>query len=163
MIGRFETVRAVMIAAALAIAASTSPTMPVAHAQTPAQAPAAAQTPVDSSGTLAVTVTYKGKGEVSAKNEISVFVFSDPNINESSMPVGVGVVDANGGTATLSGLPPVVYIAVVYDEAGTYERDSAPPPGTPVFIHGMAAGAAEGVKTGKDAKVSVTFDDSTRM
>ena len=160
MIGRFERVRPALMAGAFAIAASAVPAISVVHAQ----APAAAQTPAESAGTLEVTVTYKGKGEVSAKHEISVFVFSDPNINDSSMPVGVAVIDTNGGTATITGLPPAVYIAVVYDEAGTYERDSAPPPGTPVMIHGMAtAGAAEAVKTGKDAKVSVTFDDSNRM
>jgi len=51
-----------------------------------------------------------------------------------------------------------------YDELGTYKRESAPPPGTPVMLYGMASGSApEGVKSGKDAKVSVTFDDSNRM
>jgi hypothetical protein len=148
-----------LVASAFAIAVSGWPTVAAAQAQTPP----AAQAP-DESGTLAVTVTYKGKGEVSAKHEISVFLFSDPNINESSMPVAAGLVEMNGGTATFNGLPPVVYVVVVYDDVGTYERDAAPPPGTPVSIHGLAtAGAAEAVKTGKDAKVSVTFDDSTRM
>jgi hypothetical protein len=124
--------------------------------------PAPAATP-DEQGELEVAVTYKGKGDVSPKNEISVFLFTDPNISESSMPVGVGVVETNGGVATFKGLPPVVYIAVVYDDAGTYERDSAPPPGTPVALYGSVPGTAEAVKTGKGAKVNVTFDDSTRM
>ena len=127
-----------------------------------AQAPAASAASEEDSA-LEVTVTYKGKGEVSAAHEISIFLFTDPNITEASEPIGVGKVEANGGHAMFKGLPPLVYIAVVYDEAGTYERDGPPTPGTPVMIHGMAAGAAEGVKPGKGAKVSVTFDDSNRM
>ena len=135
----------------------------MASAQAQPAAAAASQAPAEER-TLDVTVTYKGKGEVSAKNEISIFLFTDPNITESSMPVAVGVVEANGGHFLFKDLPPVVYIAVVYDELGTYEHDSAPPPGTPVMLYGMASGGApEGVKPGKDAKVSVTFDDSNRM
>ena len=91
-----------------------------------------------------MTVTYSGKGEVSAKNEISIFLFTDPNITEASMPVAVGVVEENGGHFLFKDLPPVVYIAVVYDDAGTYNRDSAPPPGTPVMLYGMASGRRAG-------------------
>lgn len=135
-----------------------------AHAQAQAApAPAAAPSASPEDSALEVTVTYKGKGEVSAAHEISIFLFTDPNITEASEPVGVGTVETNGGHATFKGLPPVVYIAVVYDEAGTYAREGPPTPGTPVSIHGMAAGAAEGVKPGKGAKISVTFDDSNRM
>ena len=80
------------------------------------------------------------------------------------MPVAVGTIETNGGTFTFSGLPPVVYIAVVYDDTGNYEREGPPPAGTPLSLHGMAAGGLpEGVKPGKGAKVTVTFDDSNRM
>ena len=80
------------------------------------------------------------------------------------MPIAVGTVDENSGAFRFTGLPPVVYIAVVYDDTGNYEREGPPPAGTPIFLHGMAgAGAPEGVKPGKDAKVKVTFDDSNRM
>jgi hypothetical protein len=113
---------------------------------------------------LAVTVTYKGKGEVSATNEVSIFLFDTPVINEQSMPIGVETLVKNGGTVTFQALPvDTVYIAVVYDEKGIYDREGPPPTGTPVAIHGDQGGAATGVKTGKDAKVSITFDDTTRM
>ena len=139
-----------------AAAVAASPSMAAARIQAP---PAATD-----EGTLEVSVTYKGKGEVSTKNEISVFLFTDPNITGESEPIAVGVVETNGGAVTLKGLPPLVYIAVVYDDAGTYNRDSAPPPGTPVAVHGLATGGkAEGVKPGKGAKVAITFDDSQRM
>ena len=129
-----------------------------------AQAPPAAASPASAGEeqTLDVTVTYAGKGEVSAKNEISIFLFSDPNITEGSMPVAVGTVEENSGHFLFKNLPPVVYIAVVYDDTGNYSREGPPPPGTPVSLHGTAAGAPEGVKSGKDAKVTVTFDDSHR-
>ena len=44
-----------------------------------------------------------------------------------------------------------------------HEREGPLATGTPIAIHGIAAGAAEGVKPGKGAKVTVTFDDSNRM
>jgi hypothetical protein len=151
-----------LVAGAMALASLP----PLAFAQAtpaPAQTPPAAAAPA-ADGTLEVVVTYSGKGTVSKKNEISIFLFTDPNINEASMPVAVGIIEANGGTFSFSGLPPVVYIAVVFDEAGTYEREGPPPAGTPVSIYGMSTGgAAEGVKPGKGAKVTVTFDDSNRM
>jgi hypothetical protein len=143
---------AAMFAAALVLAGL--PRHAFAHVQAPAAADERA---------LDVTVTYSGKGTVSAKNEISIFLFTDPNITEASMPVAVGVVEENGGHFLFKDLPPVVYVAVVYDDTGTYNRDTAPPPGTPVMLYGMTAGAPEAVKTGKDAKVNVTFDDSNRM
>jgi len=144
---------------ALAHARPQATPKPAPTAAAPAAAPSAS--PEDSA--LEVTVTYTGKGEVSAAHEISIFLFTDPNITENSEPVGVATVETNGGHATFKALPPVVYIAVTYDETGTYERQGPPLPGSPVSIHGMAAGAPEGVKSGKGAKVSVTFDDSNRM
>ena len=154
-----------MVAGAIAFAGL--PPLAFAHAQAaPTQTPpaTAAPAPAGEDQALDVTVTYSGKGEVSAKNEISIFLFTDPNITEASMPVAVGVVEENGGHFLFKNLPPVVYIAVVYDDTGNYNRDSAPPPGTPVMLYGMATGGApEGVKPGKDAKVTVKFDDSNRM
>ena len=145
------------------------PAAALAQAQpAPAPAPAPATQPSTASPgaccTLEVTVTYKGKGEVSAKNEISLFLFSDPNIGPDSMPVGVATVEQNGGAATFTGMPPVVYIVAVYDDVGTYEREGAPPSGTPVALYGASAGGVpEGVKTGNGAKVAFTFDDANRM
>jgi hypothetical protein len=150
--------RAVLAAIVASILASLPPAA-LAQAPAPVQAPTA---PADEGG-LEVAVTYSGKGEVSRQHEISIFLFTDPNITAGSMPVAVGTVDENSGAFRFTGLPPVVYIAVVYDDTGNYEREGPPPPGTPIFLHGMAAGAPEGVKPGKDAKVTVTFDDSNRM
>jgi hypothetical protein len=161
MIRGSRTLVPLVVAGAAVLAAP----LPPAFARGVTQAPAApaAQATAPEERTLEVSVTYTGKGEVSKAHEVSIFLFTDPNINESSMPVAVGTVEENGGHFTFADLPPVVYIAVVYDDTGTYEHEAAPPPGTPVSIHGMASGAAEAVKSGKGAKVAVTFDDSNRM
>jgi hypothetical protein len=158
MIGRLR----MLVPTIAAIALAGLPLL--SAAQTPAPAPTApvAATPA-AERSLDVTVTYSGKGEVSTTHEVSIFLFTEPNITEASMPIAVGTVEMNGGHFAFADLPPVVYIAVVYDETGNYNREGPPPPGTPVSIHGMTAGAPEGVKSGKDAKVAVTFDDSNRM
>jgi len=151
-----------MVLAGLRCAAfATAQTPPAPAVGIPPAASAAAAAADER--TLDVTVTYSGKGDVSTKNEISIFLFTDPNITEASLPVAVGTVEQNGGHFLFKDLPPVVYIAVVYDDTGTYNRDTAPPPGTPVMLYGMATGTPEAVKPGKDAKVTVTFDDSNRM
>lgn len=116
---------------------------------------------------LQVTVTYKGKGEVTKANEISVFLFDDPIINASSRPVAIRTIEKNGGSAQFSGLTvSPVYIAVAYDEKGTFTPGEGPPPvGMPVSIHGETkpgAGAAP-VKPGKGAKVAIIFNDVIRM
>ncbi len=127
-----------------------------AAAQTPAPAPA-------NTGDLAVTVTYKGKGEVKPGNEIAIFLFDTPTINGESHPIGMQIVEKNGGVATFRNLPATVYIAAVYDEKGVYDQEGPPPTGTPTAIHSDKAGVALGVSTGKEAKVTVTFDDAIRM
>lgn len=129
-----------------------------AAGQTPAPAAAAADT-----GNLAITVTYTGKGEVKPGNEIAIFLFDTPTINAESMPIGMQTVEKNNAVATFTNLPATVYIAVVYDEKGIYDQQGPPPTGTPTAIHADKAGAAIGVSTGRDAKVTVTFDDTTRM
>lgn len=130
----------------------------------PAGVMAAGQTaPAAAAGDLAVTVTYKGKGEVKAGNEIAIFLFDTPVINAESNPIGMQTLEKNGGVVNFQSLPATVYIAVVYDEKGVYDQQGPPPSGTPTAIHQDTAGAAIPVPTGKDAKVTVTFDDTTRM
>lgn len=129
-----------------------------AAAQTPQAAPAAEDV------SLELTVTYKGKGEVKPGNEIAVFLFDTPEINAQSMPIGAQILEKNGGVLRFANIAaPTVYIALVYDEQGTYEEHGPPPTGTPTKIYSDESGTALGVKTGKGAKASVTFDDSVRM
>jgi len=151
-------VRSIMRGVGMLVVAGVFGLAGTAAGQTPPPAPAPANT-----GDLAVTVTYKGKGEVKPGNEIAIFLFDTPTINSESMPIGMQIVEKNSGVATFSGLPATVYIAVVYDEKGVYDQQGPPPSGTPTTIYSDKAGAAVGVSTGKDAKVTVTFDDTIRM
>jgi len=115
------------------------------------------------SGSLKVTVEYKGAGTVDKEHKLWIWLFDTPTIDESSEPVTTNSLVENGGTASFDALPETVYIAVCFDEKGGYDGTSGPPQsGSPVSIHGEA-GAAKPVKTGSDTKVTVTFDDSMRM
>jgi hypothetical protein len=128
---------------------------------------AAAQTPpaaAPNAGDLAITVVYKGKGDVKPGNEIAIFLFDTPTINAESNPIGMQTLEKNSGVANFTNLPETVYIAVVYDEKGVYDQQGPPPTGTPTAIHAeKGGGPALPVKTGKGAKVTVTFDDTSRM
>ena len=115
------------------------------------------------SGSLKVTVEYKGAGTVSKEHKIWVWLFDTPTIDESSMPIATDSVSENNGSASFNSLPETVYIAVCFDEKGGYDGTSGPPQsGSPVMTYGEA-GAAKPVKTGSEAKVTVTFDDAVRM
>ena len=138
------------------VLAGTMAIVGTAAAQTPPPAPANA-------GDLAVTVTYKGAGEVKASNEISIFLFDTPTINAESQPIGMQTIEKNGGVANFTNLPATVYIAVVFDEKGVYDQQGPPPTGTPLAIHSEKNGPSLPVSTGKGAKVSITFDDTIRM
>jgi hypothetical protein len=116
-------------------------------------------------GRLEVTVTYKGAGVVKPTNAIAVFAFGSPTIDDSSEPIGVQRLEKNGGTVTFTGLSsPTVYLAVTFDEKGTYAAQGAPPAGTPYTIYNAKARGAPAtpIAIGKGARVSITFDASKR-
>jgi hypothetical protein len=116
------------------------------------------------SGTVSVTVTYKGKGAVDASHRIWVWVFDSPDIGAGSFPLGETSVDKNGGVASFPGLTvEKVWIAVAYDEAGGFAGSAPPTTGMPVMLYGAEKGAPLGVTPGDGGKVSLVFDDSRRM
>jgi hypothetical protein len=115
-------------------------------------------------GQLKVTIKYKGPGQVDAAHQVIIWAFSTPEIDASSQPLATQSVTSEGGVASFTGLPKVVYLAAAFNEKGTYDGTSGPPPtGTPIVIYGDA-GAAKAVDSGgPEAAVTVTFDDSMRM
>jgi hypothetical protein len=114
-------------------------------------------------GALRVTIDYKGAGKVDEIHKIWIWIFDNPAIDASSTPVASDSLSENGGTVSFDNLPEQVYIAVAFDEKGGYDGNAGPPPsGTPVAIYGQP-GPATAIRTGADAKVTVTFDDSSRM
>lgn len=114
-------------------------------------------------GPLKVTVEYTGPGKVDKEHRLWIWLFDTPTIDTSSIPVAADLLSENEGTVTFESLPETVYIVVAFDEKGGYDGTSGPPPsGTPVMVYGEQ-GIPTGVKTGEDATVRVSFDDSVRM
>jgi hypothetical protein len=115
-------------------------------------------------GTLKVTVDYKGAGTVDKTHQLFVWVFDTPDINENSVPIATDQATANDATISFSGLPKTVYLAAAFNEKGTYDGSQGPPPsGTPVTIYGGEGSATAIATGGEEAKVTVSFDDSMRM
>ena len=148
-------------AAAIVLQATTAPKPP---AQKPGGSakPAAAAKPA--AGTLPVTLTYKGKGVVDDKHKLIVWIFSDPNITSGSRPVGTQVTTKNGGTVMFTNAPSTpVYLFAVYDETGSYDGVSGPPPaGLPCALYKKAPKGPPTPVTAGTESVSFTFTDAER-
>jgi hypothetical protein len=130
--------------------ATTPPPKPPATAAK--GAPAIAATDV------AMTVTYTGKGVVDATHNILVFLFSDPNVGPNSQPLGPPqIVQKNGGAITFNNVTTKpVYAFAIYNEKGTYDGRSGPPPaGTPVGFYGAATPTA--ITPGMKTPIKFTF------
>ena len=148
-----------------------SATVPSLHAQArqgtppPAKPAAATAKPAAIAATdVAVTVNYTGKGVVDAGHTILIFLFSDPKIGPDSQPLGAPqIVQKNGQTVTFNGITTKpVYIFAIYNEKGTYDGRSGPPPaGTPVGMYGTAKGPTP-VTPGMKTPVKLTFTGATK-
>jgi hypothetical protein len=126
-------------------------------AKPPATAPKGA--PAIAATDVAVSVTYTGKGVVDPGHSILVFLFSDPKVGPDSRPLGPPqFAQKNGATVTFNNVTTKpVYIFAIYNEKGTYDGQSGPPPaGTPVGIYGTAAGATP-VTPGMKTPIKMTF------
>jgi hypothetical protein len=127
------------------------------------QAPAQKAVPAPvAAGDLPVTVTYKGKGTVDATHRVIVFLFSDANVTSNSRPLDTKSASKSGETVTFTGVSGPVYVFAVYDDKGTYDGLSGPPPaGVAVATYRkVPKGPPTAVKPG--APVKFTFDDSER-
>ena len=101
-----------------------------------------------------------GKGEVSAKNEISIFLFTDPNITKPACR-SRSARRENGGHSCSRPAARGLHRGGLRRHRQLQPR-RPPPPGRR-WPPRDGGGRAGGVKSGKDAKVTVTFDDSNRM
>ena len=113
---------------------------------------------------VAVTVSYTGKGVVDPGHSILVFLFSDPKVGPDSRPLGPPqIAQKNGATVTFNNVTTKpVYVFAIYNEKGTYDGLSGPPPaGTPVGMYGTAKGATP-VTPGMKTPVKMTFTGATK-
>ena len=131
----------------------------------PAKPAAAAAKPAAIAATdVAVTVTYTGKGVVDAGHSIIVFLFSTPTVGPNSEPLGAPqIVTKNGQTVTFNNITTKpVYIFAIYNEKGTYDGRSGPPPaGTPIGMFGTAKGPTP-VTPGMKTPVKLSFSGATK-
>lgn len=130
----------------------------------PAAKKPAATPPKPAATDVAVTVTYKGKGVVDAGHKIILFAFADSNITSASRPIGPAqFATTNGETLTFKNVASPIYVFAVYDEKGTYDGVSGPPPaGIPSTTYRKAPKGAPTAVAPGSPMVKFTFDDSER-
>jgi hypothetical protein len=135
---------------------------PKPSAAKPSAAKAAA--PAAKTTDVSAVVTYKGKGAVDAGHRIIVFAFSEPDITSGSRPIAPAqFVSKNGETVTFKNVASPIYLFAVYDEKGSYDGVSGPPPaGIPAGPYRKTARGAPAAVTPGSAAVRFTFDDSER-
>jgi len=149
-------------AASLLLFQAAAPAPKNTAPQKPATPKAAASKPAATD--VGVTVTYKGKGTVDAGHRVLLFAFADPNVTSASRPIGEPqYASKNGETVTFKNVTSPIYVYAVYDEKGTYDGLSGPPPaGLPSTIYRkIPKGAPTAVAPGSPA-VKFAFDDSER-
>jgi ribonucleotide monophosphatase NagD (HAD superfamily) len=160
-----------------AVVSLLAPVLAGAQAKAPTTAP---------ERTLNVKVNYTGAGTVDAKHKVYVLVFDqDPFTSErlaevAAKPATSDAQPANGQktayvlgrqgasskTETLSfkNLPSeTVYVAVFFDQSGTYDGRRDPGQGSPMSVYGKPGKPDPIVlAAGKPTEVTVSFDDSTK-
>ena len=144
---------AMTIAAAALLMLQPAAAQPASQKPKPAAA-AAKTAPTD----LPVTISYKGKGAVDASHKLIVWLFADPNITSASRPITHQIATKNNETLVFKDVAAPVYVFAVYDETGSYDGVSGPPPpGIPAAPYRTAAkGPATPVKGGTPIKFTLT-------
>src|SRR4051812_22156595 len=111
-----------------------------ATTKAPALKPAAPAKATAASGDLRVALTYRGKGVVDEKHKLIAWMFTDPNATSGTRPIGTETATKNGAPLTLKNAPATpVYVFAVYDQSGSYDGVSGPPPGLPYAIYKKTA------------------------
>jgi hypothetical protein len=139
--------------AALALALATVLSSSVRARETSAEA-----------GPVKVTVKYTGPGTVDGTHRLWVWLFETPDIGPGAIPIAELSLEKNGGTATFDSVAATqVWIAVAYDVGGNFAGNAPPPSGSPIAIHGAAAGKPTPVSPGAKAVVTIAFNDAQKM
>ena len=93
----------------------------------------------------------------------SVFAFTDPNITSGSRPVDTQFASRNGETVTFKNVTTPIYVFAVYDEKGTYDGVSGPPPsGIPSATYRKTPKGAPTAVAPAAPAIKFAFDDSER-
>ena len=120
-------------------------------------------------GSLQVTATYEGSGDVGPNNAIWLAVWDTPNIppDGSVLPIGGAQATENGGAATITGLSAsTVYLTGIFDAQGGWTGVTAVPSGSPAGVYSPNAYGAPGpieLGAGETVEVEFVFTDAFRM
>ena len=120
-------------------------------------------------GTLQVTVTYQGSGEVGPNNAVWLAVWDTPTIppDGSVLPIAGSPVAENGDTASFAGLSAAtVYLTAIYDAQGGWMGTTAVPSGSPAGAYSATAAGTPGpiaVGAGETVEIEFVFDYTYRM
>ncbi|HEY6390653.1 MAG TPA: hypothetical protein VIX89_05220 [Bryobacteraceae bacterium] len=120
--------------------------------------------------TLQVQLHYTGSGTVDAKHKIFVALWDSPDFsgpNNSGPPVAIQSTTSKNGTVTFSDVQKTpAYVSAAYDPTGQWDGQSGPPPsGATIGMYSKAPPKPDpiAITPGKPAKVTLSFDDSTKM
>jgi hypothetical protein len=123
----------------------------------------------DKSSNLEVHVSYTGAGTVDESHKVYVVLWDNPNfITEDG---GAPPIDLKGVSSKSATVPfhdvqkSPVYVSMVYDPTGKWDAASPPPAGSSLGLYAIELGkpAPITIESGKTAKISATFDDSSKM
>jgi len=134
----------------------------LAQAQTPAP-----ESKAEGARSLKVKVNYSGVGTVDEKHKIMVFIFDSPEFTQGSVaPSGVEMTTEKDGTVTFADVPASpIYVAAIFDPAGNYDGQSAPPSGSSTGMYTKTPPKPEPVELekGKPVQIELPFDDRFKM
>jgi hypothetical protein len=127
-------------------------------------ASAAAQTGADSR-TIQVEINYTGAGTVNASHRIYVALWSSADMS-GGPPTAIKSLDSKRGTVTFSNVQTVpAYVSTAYDPTGAWDAQTPPPSGASLGMYAKnpPTPLPIDVPAGKTVKVTVTFNDSTKV
>jgi hypothetical protein len=151
------------LALATAFSAATLAQTGGAQSAQPTAKPAATPAAAVQNG-LSVTVKYTGKGVVDASHELLIALLPTPTVSSESRPLAMLPVSKNGGVASFTNVSTSpVYVLAVFDDQGTWDPQSGPPPnGTPMGWY-MAPKTSVPAPVKPGAKITLTFDGSKKF
>jgi hypothetical protein len=123
----------------------------------------------DKSANLAVHVSYTGAGTVDKSHKVYVVLWDNPNFiteEAGAPPIGLQGVSTKSETVQFDDVQKSpVYVSMVYDPTGQWDAASPPPAGSSLGLYAIEPGrpAPIALEPGKTAKISATFDDSSKM
>jgi|ERR1035438_5990631 hypothetical protein len=123
----------------------------------------------DKSSNLEVQVSYTGSGTVDESHKVYVVLWDNPNFvteDAGAPPIGLKGVSSKSASVQFDNVEKSpVYVSMVYDPSGKWDAASPPPAGSSLGVYAIEPGkpAPVQIESGKTAKISATFDDSSKM